>query len=317
MPKTVIEMCRSFRSMNTCIEVVVCIEEDKCVAGEKALDDVQSLFIGVEETLSRFNPESELSRLNASAGYPFQVSEFTFKVVKAALEAARMTNGLFEPAVLPSLLAAGYDRSFEQLPPRTSAFQPGHSLPGFSWKDIKLDPINHTIYMPEGCGIDLGGIGKSWAVDRICSELNQNFSGYAVDAGGDIFVGGKRADGSLWSIGIADSFSPDRDLAVLEISDLAICTSSTKKRSWLAGGRHNHHIIDPRTGKPSSTGVAAATVMAESTVRAEIISKTAILLGPEAGIRFIEEQVGVSGLLVLENRSILRSKGFPEVCYVP
>jgi thiamine biosynthesis lipoprotein len=96
---------------------------------------------------------------------------------------------------LPYLLAAGYDRSFEKL--SDSPDGPVYQLNSrFNWREIILDADASTITLPAGCGLDLGGIAKGWTVDRV-SEGLKNTSGFAVDAGGDIFVGGKRADGSL------------------------------------------------------------------------------------------------------------------------
>ncbi len=166
--------------------------------------------------------------------------------------------------------------------------------------------------MPAGCSLDLGGIGKGWTVDRACRQL-QTFSGYAVDAGGDMVVGGTPAEGSMWTVGVADPFNPDHDLIVLELDRGAVCTSSTARRRWKMGAEWRHHLIDPRTGKASASGIVAATVTADSAARAETVTKAAIILGPQAGLRFIEEQAGVEGLLVLADGSLLASAGFKGV----
>lgn len=306
------EMNRSFRAMNTDIETAVCVLDGQQTDGEEALKKIQSLFETVEKTLSRFNPESELSLLNASSGHPFKASALLFEVVTASKDAARITNGVFDPTILPALIAAGYDRSFEKLPLQRNFLQETSSPLKYTWKDIHLDKSSSNILMPHGCSIDLGGIGKGWTVDRACSELKY-FPGYAIDAGGDIRVGETQSDSWPWTVGVADPFVENHDLLTIELYQGAICTSSTIRRKWLSGSKVQHHLIDPRSGEPSDSGVISATVIANSAVRAEILTKTVIILGPEAGMRFIDDQNGVKAVLILKDGTLLYSTGFKEM----
>jgi thiamine biosynthesis lipoprotein len=158
----------------------------------------------------------------------------------------------------------------------------------------------------------LGGIAKGWTVDRVSEEL-KNTSGFAVNAGGDMFLGGNRTDGSLWSVGVADPLHPALNLTVLELTNCAVCTSSTTRRNWRRGGVYGHHLIDPRSGKPAVSAVISATVIAETAVEAEIIAKTALILGPIEGMEFIESQNDVKGILALETGEMLQSKNCREV----
>jgi len=309
-----IEVTRSFTAMNTEVEAIVCVPGSERTEGEKALVKVQDIFKEVETALSRFSPESELSLLNQAKGVPFTASNLLFTVVSAAKEAACFTAGIYDPTILPYLLAAGYDRSFEKL--SDSPDSPVYQLNSrFTWREIILDADASTITLPAGCGLDLGGIAKGWTVDRV-SEGLKNTAGFAVDAGGDIFAGGKRADGSLWSVGVVDPLHPDLNLSVLELTDRAICTSSTARRNWRHNGIYGHHLIDPRSGKPSDSRVISATIIAESAVTAEIIAKTALILGSVAGMEFIERQNGVKGILVLDNGELLESKNCREAARV-
>jgi FAD:protein FMN transferase len=308
------EISSSFRSMNTGIEAVLCVPPGLIESGESALKRTQLLFKYAEETLSRFNPGSELSRLNLSAGSWVKASPLLFSIIRESLKAARITGGIFDPTILPSLLASGYDRSFEILPCRMET--PQFSFPATKclWQDIKLDAGSSSVYLPAGCSIDLGGIGKGWTVDKACCGL-EDFDNFAVDAGGDIRIKGNKADGSPWNIGVADPFIDCQNLTVVELYEAAICTSTTTRRKWEIGGISQHHIIDPRFGEPSRSGVISATVIAGSAARAEIIAKTALILGPEAGLRFIESQSGASGLLVLEDKQVRYSAGFKELAH--
>lgn len=309
------EMVRSFRAMNTDVELILCVSGQYQVIGQRALERAQHTFETVEKTLSRFEPESELSRLNVSGGSLFKASLLLFQVVKASLEAARVTGGIFDPTVLPDLLAAGYDRSFEKLPRCSDIPRPDIPQTKCNWRDIRLDSESSSISMPEGCAIDLGGIGKGWAVDRAADSLEQ-FTNYAVDAGGDIRVNGSQANGLPWTIGIADPFIEGHDVTVIELGCGGVCTSTTARRKWESAGKWQHHVIDPRSGEPSQSGVVSATVIADSAATAEVITKASIILGPEDGMKFIESQPGAQGLLVLNDRRLLRSSGFNEPQYV-
>jgi FAD:protein FMN transferase len=310
----IIEVSHQFRAMNTDVETVICMPDGESENGKKLLQRAETMFRVIENILSRFNPDSELSLLNASAGSPFKANSVLFEVVKAALEAARQTGGAFDPTLLDQLEAAGYDRSFEKtaLPRTIPARQP--PLRKYSWQNIHVDPACSTIYLPAGCRLDLGGIGKGWAVDQV-SEILKYSSGFAVDAGGDIRVGGRQAGGDPWTIGVADPFHENSNLETVELKNGAVCTSTSQRRKWQMSGLWQHHIIDPSTGRPTLSEVVSASVLAPTAVQAETLAKAAIVLGPREGLELLERQPEVSGLLVLQDGKVLMSQGFPEVIH--
>lgn len=148
-----------FPAMGTTVSVVT-----EATAVEQAGDEVRRLFAEWERRLSRFRPDSELSRLNADAGRPVVVSHLLFEVLEAALRAARATAGLYDPTLLRALERLGYDRSFEQVGVDVPA-APGPVPPGGGWRRVELDPKGRTVTLPPGVGVDLGGIAKGMAVD--------------------------------------------------------------------------------------------------------------------------------------------------------
>jgi FAD:protein FMN transferase len=310
----IVEVGKSFFAMNTTVNAVVCVPERHVVDACAALNEVESFFARAEGVLSRFNPESELSRLNSATGKPFVASSILFDVVAAALESARSTNGLIDPAVLSQLYAAGYDRSFHSLK-RAGSGKRSECKAVFNWEDIQLDFPSRSIMLPEGGGLDLGGVGKGWTADAVRGILH-DFSGYVIDAGGDVVVEGTQGNGRPWTIGIADPFDDERDLLEIEMTGGAVCTSSVLRRQWRQGDGIAHHIIDLRTGEPACSGIVSATVSAATAVLAETITKTAIILGAEKGMEFIRRHPGVEGLLVGEDHEILYSPGLKEMAYV-
>ena len=308
-----VEVSRSFRAMNTDVTGVVVAAEDRAQEAEMALGQVQSLFAEVEATLSRFRPESDLSKLNRSAGASYQASPMLFNAVDKALKAARDSDGVFDPTILSALVGAGYDRSFELLTNREAETAEPATLSRFTWRDVRLDYSRRRIQLPEGCGIDLGGIGKGWTVD-LARLLLWPFEHFAVDAGGDIYVAGTQADGKEWTIAVDDPRRPGSDLCVLRIRDRAVATSTVVRRHWLRGGQERHHLIDPRTGAPSVGDVLAATVVADTVARAESLAKVALILGRDAGVEYLSRQLGAAALLALADGEVALTDGFEELC---
>ena len=307
-----VELSRSFCSMNTRIEAAVCVPEPQRAEAELSLSQVQYLFAEMEKQFSRFHDDSELYKLNQSAGQEFRASLLLYEVIEAAISSARLTGGIFDPTILPNLITAGYDRSFESIKRSRKKPVTNQNPSRHTWQDILMDPKTHSIYLPEGYNLDLGGIGKGWTVDLASQNLDE-FQNYAVNAGGDIIVKGTQADGSPWTIGIEDPLNQKPSLSVLNLTGGAICTSTTIHRQWWINKIKQHHIIDPRSGLPAESGVISATVIAKTATLAETIAKAALILGPQDGRNLIESQKSVKGILVLENGRCLISSDFPAI----
>lgn len=276
-----------FRAMNTA--VAAWLWTDSPLAGVR-LDEVERFFAQVEAELSRFRPQSGLSRLNAAAGRgPQPISPVLAEVLAEALEAARVSGGVFDPTVLNALQTAGYDRSFEQIETGRASPQRGQSAaaPASGWQQVRLDAAKGTAAVPGGQGIDLGGIAKGWTVDQAARQLGQ-WGPALVDGGGDIRAAG--APGEPWPVAVQDPFDETRDLAVVLLTDNAVATSSVGGRRWQRNGQPMHHLIDPRTGQPSRSDLHTVTVLAPTAADAEVTAKVVLLLGRHEGQRFAEQR---------------------------
>lgn len=238
-----------------------------------------ALFAEAEQTLSRFRPESELCRLNASLGAPFMASPLLFDAVAAAVAWARRTRGIFDPTVLDALEAAGYDRTFEEVT-AAGARPPARPLAG-RWRDISLDASRREVTLPRSVRVDLGGIGKGFTVDRAARALGAGANALIV-ASGDIYAAGGGPAGDGWLIGVQHPLRPDDDIALLKVRDRGVATSGSVRRRWKAGGQDVHHIIDPRTGASAATDILTLTVVASSATEADVLAKAAFILGIEA-----------------------------------
>jgi thiamine biosynthesis lipoprotein len=159
---------------------------------------------------------------------------------------------------------------------------------------------------PEGIRLDLGGIGKGFAVDRAAVILATT-GNFLIDAGGDIFAAGDGEDGAGWLVAVSGPPPECEDIALLRLKGEALATSTVSVRRWQRGSRWMHHIIDPRTGEPAASDVLSASVIAPTTVEAEVIAKVAVLLGSEEGAAMLGSR-SLAGLLQLESGSIVTSK---------
>jgi FAD:protein FMN transferase len=291
---------RELWSMNSDVTLVCCQPD-----AERRLDLAERWLVAYENRFSRFLVTSEMSRLNGAAGRPFRASPALFGQVELALALARRSDGIFDPTVLRDLEAAGYDRSFELIAP-TGGKRTLSRGPDFSWRDVQMEASTRTITLPAGTGLDLGGIGKGWAVDRLAAILG---TPCLVNGGGDIFVAGRPPGEEAWRVGVADPFAPDEDLMVLSCRDAGVATSSTLKRRWRAGDAFLHHLIDPRTGRSSDSDAIQVTAVAATGTLADYHAKVALILGIEVGLRYLEREPGVEGLMVRNDGARSESAG--------
>lgn len=288
------------RAMNSDIELLT-----GAPGAARRLRRAERWLHGFEARFSRFVALSELSRLNASSGRPFVASSVLFELVRLALELARRSEGLFDPTVLADLIASGYDRSFDLVPP-VRAITPGATRRHFTWREVSLDPATRRIEVPEGCGIDLGGIGKGWAVDRMASMLG---TPGLVNGGGDVYASGSPPDDTAWRVGIADPFDAGRDLCVVRVVDRGVATSSSLKRRWRAGDAMLHHLIDPRTGRPSDSDAVQVTVIARNATEADYLAKVTLLRGATAGLEALAREPDAEGVMVRNDGTVLQTAG--------
>jgi FAD:protein FMN transferase len=270
------ETALRFRAMGTDVHLVV-VDGDP-----EVLEHARARIEDLELRWSRFLPDTELDRLNhdAGTGTPTALSAITFDLVVSAIEAWRETDGLFDPTILPALVAAGYDRSFDRGPGPSAAQPP--SAP-FTCDDIVVDRDALRVMLPEGCSLDLGGIGKGRAADLVAEELIDSgiAAGGCVNLGGDLHVFGTAPGGAPgWGIGLEEPADKEAVMLVVGIADGALATSSTARRRWRAeDGDERHHLIDPRTRAPAVTNVRSVSVIAGSAMTAEVHAKASLIAG--------------------------------------
>lgn len=281
---------RSFRAMNTDVEVSLSVGYNETAV----FDEVADWFEYAEEVFSRFRPDSELSVLNRSAGKPSRISRTMEEVLKLARRCQDMTEGMFRPGILPQLIQAGYSSSFEKLPEAGSEREGAAERGDKPWNANRQEPRGWTLFGPlqavrldKKAQIDLGGIVKGWAVDRMADRLiGMGIPAGLLNAGGDLRVWGGAMDPD-WEIDVADPRQPDLSLGTVRLGSGAVATSSVLGRSWHTAQGRRHHLIDPRTGEPSDSDVLQCTVSGTRTAKAEVAAKTVCMMGSEAGLSWL------------------------------
>ncbi|RKN74201.1 FAD:protein FMN transferase [Paenibacillus ginsengarvi] len=275
-----------FQAMNTTMEAA-------WFGCERDEADIRELLVNElarsERMFSRFRPDSELSRLNRSAGRLCLVSPDMLELLSMAVEYGAQTDGIFCPAILDGLLAAGYTESFERLPSsvRLSTYTGGH-VPS---EPLRIDAAMSSVQLFSGSRIDLGGIAKSWTAAKLAQRLKRiGISRGMINAGGDLALWGGYAANAPWIVDIQHPWTEEEDAGSVAVYDGAVATSGTRGRRWMTDRGEMHHLIDPRTMLPSRSDVVQCTVAGDNPVECEIWSKTLCILGTEEGRPLYEKR---------------------------
>lgn len=290
------EIAHRFKAMASDVTVRVI---DPAPGAEAAVGAVEQMFRRIETTCTRFNAASDLMRANAAGRDWTVVDEECLAAIMLAHEAHLRTSGLFDPRVLKTLEGLGYDRSldFPSGEARTTASLP--DMPTGAWQ-LGVDLQTRSVAVGD-VPIDLGGIGKGYAVRRGLEILSGVGAGALVEAGGDLAtygVGPMREDQPrIWRAAVEDPRGAPEPIAMIDVTDSAAATSSVRLRRWTASGTDVHHLIDPATGRPSTSQLLAVTVVATDPAWAEVWTKVGFLLGASMIGEFME-QAGLAGLWV-------------------
>ena len=271
-----------------------------------------------EARFTRFSEDSELSALNGSSGKRFKASTDLFAVVALTRRFFHLTRGLFDPSILPDLKRAGYNRSMEVLrelgpsPLLETLLENEHP----SLSEMDLDESDHTILLPSGMSLDLGGIAKGWIAEQAAGILSGYTSACAVDAGGDMFLVGFPEGMQQWPVALEDPFEPGNNLTTLQVDPGAIATSTITKRVWQQAGKNRHHIIDPRTGEPAVSDWISVTVIAPHAYEAEVFAKALLIAGPQEAEEIIHGSgIPFTYLAVDQEKKIWGNQGIMDYQY--
>jgi thiamine biosynthesis lipoprotein len=286
--------------MGTLVSIHVVRGAD-AAAIQTAIDRAFGWFHEIEERCTRFDARSELMQLTAKAGEAVPASAILYQAVQFALMVAEESGGAFDPTVGHRMEARGFNREHRTGEIIRSAIP---SEAGVSYRDVLLDADRRTITLLRPLTLDLGAVAKGLAVDAAAREL-EPFKDFAIDAGGDLYLGGLNPQGEKWCVGIRHPRKDHEVIDTLRVSNQAVCTSGDYERRGPGGAEHLINplidpligpLLEPRTGA-SRHAVASATVVASGAMLADALATAAFVLGPEDGIEFLN-RLGVDGLIV-------------------
>lgn len=285
--------------MNTTVEQYILGSRDKSLAHRTAAE-IKKL----EQTMSFFIAQSEVSCINANAGLQFvQVCPELHLLLQAAHTYSSLSKGAFDLASGP-LINLWRTSLGKGMIPAEGEIQEKMKFSGYRYLKIKKD--GRVKLKKKNCLIDLGAAGKGYAADY-CIDFYKNagIDCAFINFGGNVKAIGKKTCGENWRVGIQDPLRPrGKLLGAVSVSDMSVVTSGGYERFHCVNGKPFHHIIDPRTGYPSDSGILSATVLYENSLAADAISTAVFVLGLEKGIALIKKIDGMSAILVTSKKEV-------------
>lgn len=274
--------------------------------------DVVNWTAQFEARYSRFIPDSLIGRINAAAGLHWvETDPETDRLFALCHELYFFTRGSFDPTALPLMKLWNW-KANPPVIPDDKAIQAALELVG--WNKILRRPGG--VFLPQaGMALDLGGIGKEYAVDTIMNmAVQRGIPNVLVDFGQDVRVRGHGPERNFWWIGLEDATHPGRCWAGVAVTDHGVATSGDYLRNFAVNGRRYGHILDPRTGYPAFNDCRAVSVIAPSCTIAGLLSTSVCILGAKEGMQLIELHPGAAGAITTETTK-LYSRKFHE--YIP
>lgn len=252
----------------------------------RALAEIRRL----EGLMTTWRDDSEIARVNAAAGKAaVRVSDETLAVVEKSVWMSERSEGVFDITFEAMHGLWKFDQDWEAKIPDKAKVDAARRL--IDWRQIVIDHDARTVKLAKPkMRMSLGGIAKGYAVDAAARVLRaEGLGAFFVQAGGDLFVQGKKPDGSAFRVGVRDPRGRDQNdwFAMLEVVDHAFSTAGDYERSFVQGGKRYHHIIDPRTGFPA-TACRSVTIWAKDALTADAIDDAVFILGPEKGLAIVE-----------------------------
>jgi thiamine biosynthesis lipoprotein len=277
---------------------------------EDSLKAVRREVAWIEGLFSRFLPDSEISRVNGSAGIKSEkVSLETYDVLSKAVEFSRCFPGCFDVTIEPLVTLWHTAKESLAQPDESSIKQ---VLPLVNYRDLILDPREITAGLGNGGqSVDLGGIGKGFAGDRI-REVFKRFgiSSACSNLGGNVVTVGAKPDGSPWQIGIQHPRQEDSLIGAVSVVNQTVVTSGDYQRTFTdSQGKRHHHILDPTTGYPAESGLISVSIVTEKSVAADPLSTIVFVAGMETGLAFLRSLPETEAIVVDSNLNVYVTPG--------
>lgn len=277
----------------------------------EALQVIENESQRLEHLFSRFLPDSDISRINRSAGIKCEkAGPETYEILSRALECSVISQGLFDITIGPLIDLWDYKRIME--PPARNKIE--LVLPLVNYKDLKLDANKKTAALGiSGQSVDLGGIAKGFSSDRFMEIFREyGVTSAFSNIGGNVSTLGSKPDGSPWRVGIRHP-RLNGLLGAVEVAGKAVVTSGDYERYFIdREGRRFHHILNPITGYPAESGLVSVSIVADSAMTADALSTAVFVAGLERGLAIIEKYTQAEAVLVDAKMKVYVTRGLRQ-----
>lgn len=271
--------------------------------GDNALEEAENEILRIEKLFDRGSKDSEIYKINQNK--TAEVSADTAEVVSYAIAISQKTNGAFDITIAPIMDLWGFFGSAFKVP---SDAELTSVLSDVGYENVQIK--GKQISISENTTIDIGGIGKGYASDKVTELLkNSGVKSAIISLGGNVYAIGKKPDNSLWTVGIANPKKPAQPIGKIQISDKAVVTSGGYQRYFEQDGITYHHIIDPKTGKSADNGLASVTIIADSGTNADGLSTSLFVMGLEKSIEFWRRYKNFDAIFVDSQGAIYITSG--------
>ena len=305
---------RTVYAMDTVMNLTV-YGENAAAALESAEKELHTLD---EAVLSRTAEGSELYALNTSNGETVEcgADDILPALIETALTISDATDGAFDPTLAPVLDAWGFTKD-EHRVPSADALKELLSHTGCGKVALEKTADGWTVTLLDGAQLDLGGIAKGYAADLLRAQLEkEGVTSATLDLGGDVFVMGRKTDGSDWRIAVKDPADTESYLGVVSAADKFIVTSGVYERYFEENGVRYHHILDPKTGCPAESGLVSVTVLCENGAWADALSTACFVLGPDGALALRDDLADQGAdfelILVTDDGRVLYTDGLTD-----
>ncbi len=296
---------RTLKLMGSRFDITVVTNSEE--KGNEYINQAISEISRIEKVISSWDPNSETSQINKNAGIqPVKVSKELYNLIERALAISKLTNGAFDISYASMDKIWKFDGSMKKMPSEDDIKS---SVAKVGYQNIILDKEHQTVFLKlKGMKIGFGAIGKGYAADRAKKLLiNKGVKAGIINASGDLNTWGKQANGEDWMVAITNPLNKKKAFSWLPVYNSAVVTSGNYEKFVRFNGVRYSHIIDPRTGYPS-TGIISVTIFTSKAELADAISTSIFVMGVETGLDFINQLKGVECIIVDESNKVHTSK---------
>ncbi len=288
---------KQFFAMDTVMDITLYGNDD--------FSDISAEIFKYDKMFDRGNIESDICKINTNT--PTTVSVYTLDIISKSIEITEKTSGAFDIRTAPvSDLWGFYEKKY-----RVPAKDEIENKLNFSPVSI----AENSVYLSSGA-IDLGGIAKGYLSDILAAKIREKgVTSAIISLGGNVLAIGKKPNGKLWNIGISNPENPSKEICSVKISDKAVVTSGLYQRGFTDNGTYYHHILNPKTGHPASSGIKSVTVISNSGTVADALSTALFVLGTE-GVGCIND-IDFEAIFVTDDNKIIITPGIEDIIDCP